>query len=243
MSDARYNCLIVDDEPIARDIVDGYVSQMSNLNCLGQCKNAFEAIALLEDRAEPVIVFLDINMPNLSGFSMMKILKSRHQVIFTTAYTEYAVESYEHNVVDYLVKPFTYERFAQATFKAIKRINSLLDLNSGKEKIVSQPSIYIKSGGEKFLVKLNEIIYCEAQKNYTKIYLVNDKSYSTLINISKFENHLNSEKNLFIRIHRSYIISKEHISSIGANYVNLNGEKIPIGPLYRESFFSEFNLK
>jgi len=243
MSSQTFNCIIVDDEPIARSIVEGYVSQMLNINCVGQFKNAVEAILFIENCDESLIIFLDINMPNLNGLSMAKILNPKHQVIFTTAYTEYAVESYEYNAVDYLLKPFKFDRFAKAVLKAIKRLKNSNNDSSIKEQTSIKSNIYIKSGSENFLIDLNELAYCEAKKNYTKLFMLDDSTFNTLIPISKFEEQLNTASNLFLRIHRSYIISRKHIASIGSNYVTIAGNKIPIGPQYRETFFEEFNVK
>ncbi len=242
MSSRTYPCLIVDDEPIARSIVAKYITQMPNLEGVGQFKNAIEALAFLENQTTPAILFLDINMPNLSGLSMAKILKPEHKVIFTTAYAEYAVQSYEFNAVDYLLKPFTFERFAQAVFKATERLNSSSIPANVRGEEVLKSTIYIKARGENFLVPLKEITHCEAKKNYTKVFMTEEKTYSTLVSISKFEEELNSASSRFLRIHRSFIISRDHISSIGANYVMIAQTKIPIGPQYKASFFKQFNI-
>lgn len=242
MSKQTFDCLIVDDEPIARGNVARFVSQISSLNCVGQFKNAIEAISFLENRTGATIIFLDINMPNLSGLSMAKILKPEHQVIFTTAYAEYAVKSYEYNAIDYLLKPFTFDRFTQAVFKATKKLQISKNIVI-EEDAPAELNIYIKSSGENFLIELKDITHCEAKKNYTKLFLTNERTYKTLVSMSKFEEELKSMSELFIRIHRSYIVSRAHISSIGASYVMVVGDKIPIGPKYRKSFFDQFNIK
>ncbi|MEP7265704.1 MAG: response regulator, partial [Bacteroidota bacterium] len=163
----KYKCIIVDDEPIARKIIAGYVSQIGLLENAGECKNAIEALEFISRDSSIQIVFLDINMPNLTGLAMAKIVKKDIKVIFTTAYTEFAVDSYEVSAIDYLVKPFSFERFAIAVFKAIDSIR--LTPNSFNEIIPQDKTIYIKSEGMSYPVVLSDIHYCEAMKNYTKV--------------------------------------------------------------------------
>jgi len=240
-NDPKIKCIIVDDEPIARQVIDGHINKISELECEGQFKNAIEAISFLESRTEIFVIFLDINMPNLSGISMAKILKKEHLVIFTTAYSEYAVESYEHNAVDYLLKPITFDRFAQAFLKVKYRLRKSTANQSQNLENQSQ-SIYIKSNGENFLTDLNQIKYCEASKNYTKIFLTNNRVYSTLQSISTVENRVKEMSNSFIRVHRSYLISKLFVKSFGTRHVIVDQTKIPIGAQYKDSFFLQINF-
>jgi DNA-binding LytR/AlgR family response regulator len=239
----KFRCLVVDDEPIARKIVKSYILQLPNLELAGECKNAFEAIELINSDETIEIVFLDINMPNISGMAAVKILSRQPQIIFTTAYSEFAIESYDINAADYLLKPFLFERFAKAVFKATERIKAAA-LNSITEtSFLPENSILLKSNGEKYPVFINEIVYCEAMKNYTKVITTKNKSYLPLVSLSRFEAELNELSNDFYRIHRSFIISKKHLTSIGSNYVMLDQHKLPIGDQYKEVFLSKLILK
>jgi DNA-binding LytR/AlgR family response regulator len=187
-------------------------------------------------------VFLDINMPNLSGMSMAKILHTPPKIIFTTAYTEYAVESYEINAVDYLLKPFSFERFTKAAFKAIDLIEKRTAITN-EVKPAEEQQIFIKSEGKNYPVALSEILYCEAKKNYTRIVLKNDKTYLPLIPLSKLEEELKEISPHFFRVHRSFLVSTKEISSVGANQVVIGKYKIPLGDQYKVDFFGRIGLK
>jgi DNA-binding LytR/AlgR family response regulator len=241
MTTHKYRCLIVDDEPIARKIVKTYIAQLPNLENAGECKNASEAIEKIS-RENIDIVFLDINMPNINGISMVKILSKQPLIIFTTAYSEFAIESYELNAVDYLLKPFLFERFAKAVAKAMERLRNTAPQQNMPADSTPEPSLFIKSNGEVFPVSVNDILYCEAMKNYTKIVLKNGTTYYPLTPLSKFEEELNTLTDNYLRIHRSYIISKKYVSAIGANYVLLDTVKIPIGHQFKESFLAKFGM-
>jgi DNA-binding LytR/AlgR family response regulator len=239
----RYRCLVVDDEPIARKIVKQYIEQLPILEFVGECKNAYEALEVISRDETIEVVFLDINMPNISGISMVKIMSKQLQIIFTTAYSEFAIESYELNAVDYLLKPFLFERFAKAVFKAIDRLGNFSTTPNLLENSGKSPSLYIKSNGENHPVLVNDILYCEAMKNYTKIVLINGKEYSPLISLSKFEEEISVLSLNFFRVHRSFIIAKQYIQSIGASYVMVNKAKIPIGIQYKTQFLEQVGMK
>lgn len=238
-----YHCLIVDDEPIARQILQNYVNQTPNLECVGECKNAFEALEKINADARIQIVFLDINMPNLSGTAMARILSRKLQVIFTTAYSEYAVESYELDAADYLLKPFLFERFTQAVFKAAERLRTTDPETQFVQKQSAAPSFFIKSDGENFRVELQEILYCEAMKNYTKVVLKGGRTLFPLIAISKMEEELRQLGNDFLRVHRSFLVSQKHLSAVGANYLRIDKFKIPIGFQYKAMLFESLGIK
>lgn len=241
MSAKKYRCLIVDDEPIARKIVKTYIAQLPNLECAGECKNASEAIEQIS-REDIDMVFLDINMPNINGISMVKILSKQPLIIFTTAYSEFAIESYELNAVDYLLKPFLFERFAKAVAKAMERLRHATGPLSINNDLTTEPSLFVKSNGKNYPILVNEILYCEAMKNYTKITLKNGKVYYPLVPLSKFEEDITALSTHFIRIHRSYIISKKYVTAIGANYLLLDGVKIPIGNQYKSVFLTQIGM-
>jgi DNA-binding LytR/AlgR family response regulator len=223
--------------------VQSYIDKLPNLACSTHAKNAIEAIEILNKDPGIEIVFLDINMPSLSGMSMVKILNTPPKIIFTTAYSEYAIESYEINAVDYLLKPFSFERFSKAAFKAIDLIEKNKVVLANDLKPREEQTIFIKSEGKNYPICLNEILYCEAKKNYTKIVLKNDKTYLPLIPLSKFEDELKVASPDFIRVHRSFIVSSREISSVGAHDVFIGKYKIPLGEQYKIDFFEKIGIK
>lgn len=237
----KYRSIIVDDEPIARKIIAGYVAQIGLLENAGECKNAIEALEFISRDSTIQIVFLDINMPNLTGLAMAKIVKKNIKVIFTTAYSEYAVASYEVNAIDYLVKPFSFERFTIAVFKAIDSIR--LTANSFNELSPPDKTIYIKSEGMSYPVLLSDIQYCEAMKNYTKVILSNGKILKPLVAFSKMEQELLKESDDFLRVHRSFLISKKHITAVKNTSVIVGNYEVPIGQQFREAYLQAIGKK
>ena len=241
MERGKYNCLVIDDEPIARKIIINYIHQVPQLHVAAECINAFSAIDFLRTDTKVDIIFLDINMPNLSGLQFIKILQPQQAVIFTTAYTEYAVESYELNAVDYLLKPFSLERFTKAVYKAVDFIS-----NTRKSHDESPPVntvIYIKSDGKNYPVILQEILYCEARKNYTRVVLKNQQKLMPLIPLSKFEILLKEAGGEFIQIHRSFLIATQHITAVMPAAVCINMFEIPIGVQFKDNFFKAIGMK
>lgn len=237
----KYRSIIVDDEPIARKIIVGYVAQIDLLENAGECKNAIEALEIISRDSSIQIVFLDINMPNLTGLAMAKIVKNNIKIIFTTAYTEYAVASYEVSAVDYLVKPFSFERFTIAVFKAIENIR--LTATSLNEILPQDKTIYIKSEGMSYPVMLSEIQYCEAMKNYTKVFLSNGKILKPLVAFSKMEQDLLKESDDFLRVHRSFIISKKHITAVKNTSVIVGKNEVPVGQQFRDMYLQAIGKK
>jgi DNA-binding LytR/AlgR family response regulator len=242
MEPEKFNCLVVDDEPIARQIVINYIEKMPFLRLAAESINALSAIDHLRKSDDINIIFLDINMPNLSGLQLMKIIQPQQPVIFTTAYAEYAVESYEHNAVDYLLKPFSFERFTKAVYKAIDVIKnankSSLPVSGGKAN-----EFFIKSEGKNYPVLLDDILYCEAMKNYTVVVLKNDLKLMPLVSLSKFEALLAEAGGDFIQVHRSFCVSKKHITAVTANNVVVNRFEIPIGVQFKEKFYKAIGMK
>jgi len=238
----KYSCLVVDDEPIARKIIVNYIDQMPLLMLAGESINALSAIDTLRTRDNIDIIFLDINMPNLSGLQLLKIIQPQQPVIFTTAYAEYAVESYELNAVDYLLKPFSFERFTKAIYKAIDAIKNACK-NPAESTGDKRDVFFIKSDGKNYPVFLDDILYCEAKKNYTMVVLKNDQKLMPLIPLSRFETLLCQAGGEFIQIHRSFLISKKHITAITSNNVTINKFEIPIGVQFKEKFFKVIGMK
>lgn len=241
MESEKYKCLVVDDEPIARKIIVNYINQMPLLELAAEQTNALSAIDYLRTHSDVEIIFLDINMPNLSGLQFLKILQPQQPVIFTTAYAEHAVESYEVNAVDYLLKPFSFERFAKAAYKAVGAIK-----NSSKKREETPGEknrvLFIKSDGKNYPVLLDEIIYCEAMKNYTMVMLKNGQKLMPLIPLSRLETLLLEAGGEFIQIHRSFLISRKHITAVTPNTVTLVQSELPIGVQFRERFFKAIGI-
>ncbi len=241
----KLRCLVADDEPIARQIVETYINDAPNLELVVSCKNAFEVLEFLEKEALDVL-FLDINMPKFSGISLIKAIQQKPAIIITTAYPEYAVEGFELAVTDYLLKPFSFERFLQAVFKIQKEKTSekLADttLDKGTEKMAVIPqspevehSIFVKS--DKRLIKLNfdDIQYIEAYGNYIKVYT--DTMILTPLTLAEF---LTKVPDTFIRVHKSFVINFEKIVMIEGNQITLqNNSTLPIGKLYKKAIMDK----
>ena len=227
----KLRCLLIDDEPPALKILASYISNINGLEIVGQCKNALEALDVLNQRTVDVI-FLDIKMPKILGTEFLKNLSHPPKVIFVTAYRDYAVEGYELDAVDYLVKPVSFERF----FKAITKLNRMM----GKETISA--SIDYKSNPEAFVylkvdkdmkkIFVNDIVYIESWKDYIKLFLVNGKNLIVKQTITAMENLLSEHK--FMRVHRSYMVSINKISGYNGISVQLETKEIPIGRLYKQ---------
>jgi len=241
MESKKYNCLIADDEPIARKIIINYIEQMPLLQLAAEHINALSTIDYLRAHDDIDIIFLDINMPNLSGLQLLKIIQPQQPVILTTAYAEHAVESYELNAVDYLLKPFSFERFTKAVYKAVDAITG--SHKNSNEISNEKKLVYIKSNGKNYPVLLDDILYCEAKKNYTMVILKNEQKLMPLIPLSKLEVLLSEAGGEFVQTHRSFIISRKYITAIGPNSVTLNKFEIPIGVQYKERFFKAIGMK
>ncbi|AXT19628.1 response regulator [Flavobacteriaceae bacterium AU392] len=219
------NYIIVDDEPIAHRIIEGYANNLPQLNKVGNCYNAFEAMQLIQ-KQQVDLLFLDINMPKLSGFEMLKTLSNPPKVIVTSAYKEFALEGYEFDIIDYLLKPFDFERF----LKAINKVQFLGSKSIGTSKNdLHEEQLFIKSDKKLHQIYINDILYIEAYGNYCKVHL-EDEIIVTLQKISDFERSLSFD---FIRIHKSFIVSKQKIKSIEGNIIHLNNRQIPIGLTYK----------
>ena len=215
--------MIVDDETASHNIIKDYASNISYLSHQESCYNASEAIEYLNDNSVDLL-FLDINMPKLSGFDFLKTLSNPPKVIVTTAYKEFALEGYELNIDDYLLKPFSFQRFIIATNKIRDLIKPI--------KNVDTSSIFIKDNKKHHQVKLNDILFTEAYGNYVKIYL-EDKMIITHQTLSLIEELL--PKNDFIKVHKSFIIAKNKIVLIEGNLIHIQQHRIPVGKMYRKN--------
>lgn len=227
-------CLIVDDEPLARNLLKEYVSKLHYLDLKGMCSNALEAMEFL--RQQPVdLLFLDIQMPDLTGISFLKALQKKPMVIFTTAYSEYALESYDLDVVDYLLKPITFERFLRAVEKASQRfVNGQASPSPEKPaSMESSPFIFVKDGTKLVKVRWEDILYIEGLKDYVTIH-TRDQKIVTLQRLKVLETQLPADK--FIRIHNSYIVALNAIEVIYKNEVQVGKALLPISDSYKKSF-------
>jgi Response regulator of the LytR/AlgR family len=226
----RLRCLLIDDEPPALKVLTNYISNINGLEIVGQCKNAIEALNILHEKTVDVI-FLDIKMPKILGTEFLKSLSHPPKVIFVTAYRDYAVEGYELDAVDYLVKPVSFERF----IKAISKVNRLMgreSLTASIDKQISEPFVYLKVDRDMKKVFLNEILYIESWKDYVKLFLSNGKTLLVKQSISSMETLLSDHK--FLRVHRSYMVSLNKISGYNGISVQLESTDIPIGRLYKQ---------
>ena len=236
-------CLIVDDEPLAHKIISNYCDTLSFLEIKGKCHSAFEAVNYL-NVSEVDLIFLDINMPMLKGLDFLRTLRNPPLIIITTAYQEYAIEGYELNILDYLLKPFSFERFLKAVNKAVDQ-NKLLQAsiksaNRNPQELINtstvtieQENIFIKGDKKIHQVQLNRILYLESIGSYVKIHLENDNTIITLDRLTNFENTLS--KSMFLRIHRSYIIAIKKIDTIEGNRIKIKKNEIPIGSVYKHN--------
>jgi two-component system, LytTR family, response regulator len=242
MANEQYSCLVVDDEPIARKIIINYIEQLPFLRLTAECINAVNAIDVLRDNNNIDIIFLDIDMPNLTGLQLLKIIQPTQPVVFTTAYPEYALESYELNVVDYLLKPYSFERFTKAVYKSVNIIKTP-PRNLPAPETDRKPDLFIKSDGKSYPVLIDDILYCEAMKNYTMVVLRTGQKLMPLTPLTKFELILSEAGGQFVQVHRSFIISKKHITAVSSSNVIINKYEIPIGVQFREHFLQAIGMK
>ena len=228
-------CLIVDDEPLAQRVLEKYISELSSLELKGKCSDAIEAMEALQEQ-EIDLIFLDINMPRLSGINFLKSYKNPPMVIITTAYTEYALESYELNVLDYLKKPFSFERFLQAVRKAEEKVKVVAEpQESSKDEM---EYIFVKANKKTVNICLDSILYIEALGDYVKIF-TGEGHVVTYQSLKGIERLLPSQK--FYRIHKSYIVSLSKIKSIEGNMVHMENGTIPLGNNYKQGFFQKIH--
>lgn len=230
----KIRCLIIDDEPLAQRIVERYIQEIPTLELVQKCDNALDAIEILKEKKIDLI-FLDINMPKLTGLEFLRILKHPPLVIITTAYAEFAIQGYELDVVDYLMKPFGMERF----LKAIQKVQDILKPRehflSAKTSGESQEDqyIFVKSSKKTYRISLNDIHYIEALGDYVKIYTT-DRMIISYHSMKNLENLLSPKQ--FPRIHKSFIVSLSKIELIEGNQVKLRDRFIPIGTNFKAEF-------
>lgn len=230
--------LIVDDEPMAQKILKAYVLRLTNLQLAGIANNALEAFAMI-GRQHIDLVLLDINLPEVSGIELIRTLKNPPLVIFTTAYSEYAVESYELNAVDYLVKPIPFERFLQAIDKAVAVRKKVSTVATADEK----PIMFVKTEGKLVSVNLDELWFVEGYKDYVRLWTESGRLV-VLTTMQHMEEQLAGNPR-FIRVSRSYIVNLRYIKEVDGNVITIKGNAIAIGNTYRSDvsqFLEQFKL-
>lgn len=224
----KINCIIVDDTPLAVEKLEGFIKQIPLLNLLKSFNGGIEAITFLQ--SNPVdLVFLDIQMEQFSGLQFMESIQNRPKIIIVSAYSQYAVDGFDYSVSDYLLKPFSFERF----LKAVDKVQYELSLNTPKEYI------FVKTEYRMERVNFADILYIEGKGAYLRIVTTKSK-IMTLMNFQSMESMLPSEN--FIRVHKSFIIAMNKIDSIERNRILIGEERIPIGLSYREKFMKELKI-
>lgn len=230
----KFNCVIVEDEPLARNLMIDYVSKVPSLHLVQACSSPLAVIDVLRNNSIDLL-FLDVQMPELTGISLLKILQKKPLVILTTAYSEYALEGYELDVADYLLKPITFERFLRAVDKVTQRLEGK-HTPAAQEKIpqeTTQPFVFVKDGTKLVKVRLEDILYVEGLKDYVTIHTKTQKIVS-LQRLKALEDQLPSDK--FIRIHNSFIVALNAIDVIHKGDVQIKDIMLPIGETYKKSF-------
>ncbi|WP_028296595.1 LytR/AlgR family response regulator transcription factor [Olivibacter sitiensis] len=233
-------CIIIDDEQHAIDILEVYCRKTPYLELVGSFTDSREAFNVIMDRYVE-LVFLDINMPGMTGLEFVKMLKNPISVVFTTAYPEYAVSAFDNDATDYLLKPFSFERFIVATQKVLNRFAKPRPF---KENAYDWGHFFVKTDlGKLTKIAFKEILYVEGLKNYVVFQLIGGRKLVTLLNMKDVEEEL--EEFSFFRIHKSYIVSIDKIASVDGNRVSLTeGEhELPIGSTYKDAFLHGINLK
>ena len=241
-----YNVLIVDDEFLARKLLQGYVTKIENLNLVGTAQNAAEAFSLVNEHQVDILL-LDIHMPDLNGIELARTLSNVPAIIFTTAYSEYALESYEVSAVDYLLKPIAFPRFSAAIEKAIAKLKSL-------ETTASEPAIVethqeaneqktymlVKADYRLYKINFDDLLYIEGQHEYVSFY-TRTKRITALYSLKNLEEQLPADK--FIRVHKSYIVSIDEIQEIEPLSITVAGQKMPLGGSYRDALMKKLGTK
>ena len=223
----KFNCLIVDDEPLAIKVLEAHIAHIPSLIVGATCGDAFTAMEILK-HSKTDLMFLDIQMPKLMGHEFLRTLRTPPKVIFTTAHREYALDAFELDAIDYLLKPVTLERLV----KAVNKISNTIVVDEKQEVSIvdNEGFVYFRAERKMIKIKYNEVIYVESMKDYIKIVRVNEKPLLVKQSISSLEELL--PPNLFLRIHRSYIVAIDKIGAFTNRDVEIGGKEIPIGRLY-----------
>tara|TARA_B100001059_G_C17618808_1_gene468404 strand:+ start:17 stop:727 length:711 start_codon:yes stop_codon:yes gene_type:complete len=233
----KIRCIVVDDEPVAREIIQSYLEKIQNIELVTSCKNVVEALQILNSQSVDLI-FLDINMPEISGLTLAKSVNSKTKIIFTTAYREYAVEGFNLQAVDYLLKPISFERFLKAVQKYFDLHITIRVSKEVNEEY--QDAIFVRSDRRMIKVRFDQIRYIESLSDYIKIY-TDKEVVITRETIKNIESKLPASE--FLRIHRSFIVSLKAIDSYTNEYVEIGQNAIPISRSYKETTLEKLQSK
>jgi two-component system, LytTR family, response regulator len=223
-------CLIVDDEPLAVQLLENYIQQTGNLSLVQSCHNGMDALQFLK-KQKVDLVFLDINMPKLTGMELASLLPVDQKIIFTTAYSEYAVQSYEKNAIDYLLKPISFERFMKAILKVE---NGMIPSKTNTQEEATDTFAFFKSGKTIQKISLEKILFIEGLKDYVTIQTIDE----TLVVYKRMKDLEESLPHHFMRVHNSYIINKNQILKFEDNQIWIGQKQIPVSEKYREQFLN-----
>jgi two-component system LytT family response regulator len=235
-------CVIIDDEPLAVELLVEFVGRIDSLELVTTFTNAIDAISII-NQSQIDLIFLDIEMPHFSGIDFINAIEKKPLIIFTTAYSDYAVEGFNLGAVDYLVKPIPFNRFLKSVLRAQQLFNpkNLPAANPiGNAPEIEQDFMFVRAEYENVKLNFADILFIEGLKDYVKIYTTDNKYTLTLISLIKLENLLSSKG--FSRIHRSYIINIKHVKSIQKNKVLIAEKRIPISESYKTAFFEKINI-
>ncbi len=231
-------CLIVDDEPLALDILKEYINKTPSLELIGKCNNALEASEFLKNNKID-LMFLDIQMPEITGIEFMRSLSNPPLVIFCSAFSDFAVEGFELDALDYILKPVSFERFNKSIERAIE-YTALKKNDAVEEPDHDNDYIFIKSNQKQIKLSYDQILYVEAFADYVKLYTA-EKRYITLQTMKNMEIKLPSEK--FIRVHRSFIVGSKYITAFNSSELEIGATKIPVGKNYKDDFLLKLRSK
>jgi len=236
----KTKCLVVDDEPLARDLMRGHIEKLENFEIVADCGNAMKALSVLREKHVDLI-FMDIQMPQITGIEFLKTLKHSPKVIFTTAYREYALEGFELDVVDYLLKPITFERFLKSVNKYYLSCQDQVQVvpNSSSEKAQEESFIYVKENKKVIKIYLSEIRYIEGLSEYVQIY-TEKRKIITKTSMALMEEKLPAAN--FLRIHKSFIVPVNKIEAFTANTIEIHGKELPIGRNYKNAVLNALNF-
>lgn len=227
----KVRCLVVDDEPPARELLVSYISRLEDFEIVAECSNALEAFSNLH-KSTIDLMFLDIQMPRMTGLELIKSLRTPPKIVLTTAYKEYACEGFDLDVLDYLVKPISFERFMKSVAK-YHQYAAIPSENDIHESPFDQAYLFIKVNKEQVKVHFKDIRYIESLKDYIKIH-THTESYVTYNRLSYMEEVLPEHR--FVRIHKSYIISLSDLKSYGNDFVKIGDAELPVGRIYKQKF-------
>ena len=228
----KLRCLLIDDEPPALKVLQSHFANVNGLEVIAQCKNAIEALDVLHEK-QVDLIFLDIKMPKLIGTDFLRNLSNPPKIIFVTAYRDYALEGYELDAVDYLLKPVSFERFVKAVSKVKKIMGTEVQSHTEEYKANPEAFIYLKVDRNMQKVFINDIYYIESWKDYIKVFLTTGKNLLVKQSISSMEKLLSNHR--FLRVHRSYMVSIDKITGFNNLFLQLQSNEIPIGRLYKQA--------